>query len=386
MKKIIGAIILIGLAGVAVGLFYSDQSAHRSSPTSQTDKVKYHCPMHPNYVSDKPGECPICGMSLVKNEAVSATEPAAKKERKLLYYRNPMDPSVTSPTFMKDSMGMDYIPVYEEDKSSASKVSGVHVTPDKQQLIGVKIGIVQKRDLVLEIRSSGRVAFDPDLYVAQTGFIEALKAVIAAEKSSEPSLGEQAKSLLESSRRKLYLQGMSDAEIDVLGKAEKADDSLYYPGKSPIAWVYAAIFEDEAGAVLRGQKVMFETPGIPGKIFHGTVSGISPVLDAQTRTVRVRVKIDDRGKQLRGEMFGTARIEVDLGQKLAVPQDAVLDSGERQIVHVVDDDIFEVKEVKLGPEAKGYYEVLSGLKQGDKVVVSGNFLIDAESRLEGAGQ
>jgi Cu(I)/Ag(I) efflux system membrane fusion protein len=85
-------------------------------------------------------------------------------------------------------------------------------------------------------------------------------------------------------------------------------------------------------------------------------------------------------------MFGTARIEVDLGQKLAVPQDAVLDSGERQIVHVVHNDIFEVKEVKLGPEAKGYYEVLSGLKDGDKVVVSGNFLIDAESRLEGAGQ
>ncbi|MBF0504736.1 MAG: efflux RND transporter periplasmic adaptor subunit [Candidatus Omnitrophica bacterium] len=329
-------------------------------------------------------------MNLVKNEDKATETPATgsqpKKEKKILYYRNPMDPSVTSPSFMKDSMGMDYIPVYEKENSTASEVSGVQVNPNQQQLIGVKIGIVQKRDLILEIRASGRVAFDPDLYVAQTGYIEALKSSTAAENISESSLKEQSKSLLEASRRKLYLQGMTDSEVDELGKAGQADDSLYYPGKSPTAWIYAAIYADEASAVRPGQKVSFESPSFPGKVFHGEVSGIAPVLDSQSRTIRVRVKVDDKEKILRGEIFGSATIDVDLGEKLAVPEDAVLDSGTRQIVHVVHDDVFEVKEVRLGAKARGYYEVLSGLQEGDKVVVSGNFLIDAESRLEGAGK
>jgi Cu(I)/Ag(I) efflux system membrane fusion protein len=390
MKKNIWIIVLLSIIVGAAGIFYIYHGPAQSSQSSQVKKAKYHCPMHPDYVSDKPGECPICGMNLVKIEDKAAEAPAtdsqSKKEKKILYYRNPMDPSVTSPNFMKDSMGMDYIPVYEKESSTSNETSGVRVNPNQQQLIGVKTGIVQKRDLVLEIRASGRVAFDPDLYVAQTGFIEALKSSTAAENSSESFLNEQSKSLLEASRRKLYLQGMTDVEVDELGKAGKADDSLYYPGKSPTAWVYAAIYADEASEVRPGQKVSFESPSFPGKVFQGVVSGVAPVLDSQSRTIRVRVKVDDKEKILRGEIFGAARIEVDLGKKLAVPEDAVLDSGTRQIVNVVHDDIFEAKEVTLGTKAQGYYEVLGGLQEGDKVVVSGNFLIDAESRLEGAGK
>lgn len=343
MKKNIWIMILLLIIGVAIGQFYFYQGPAQPSQASQMKKAQYHCPMHPNYTSDKPGECPICGMSLVKTEL-------------------------------------------KKGSSTNNNVAGIHVNPQQQQLIGVKTGVVQTRDLVLEIRASGRVAFDPDLYVAQTGYIEALKSSTAAENSSEASLQVQSKTLLESSRRKLYLQGMSDAEIDELGKTGHADDSLYYPKKSSSVWVYAAIYEDEVAAVRPGQVVMFETPAFPGKVFHGSVFGASPVLDVLSRTIRVRVKVGDKDKLLRPETFGTATISVDLGKKLAVDQDAVLDSGDRQIVHVVYDDVFELKEVTLGTKAKGYYEVISGLKEGDKVVVSGNFLIDAESRLEGAGK
>lgn len=390
MKKDIWIIVLLLIIAVSVGLFYSHKGAAESQGASKVKRAKYYCSMHPDYVSDKPGSCPICGMDLVKIKSetkdIPAIDPPVKNERKLLYYRNPMDPSITSPTFMKDSMGMDYIPVYKEEPST-TEVLGVRVKADKQQLIGVKIGIVQKRDLTLEIRASGRVAFDPDLYVAQTGFVEALKTLKNTENDSESALNEQSKSLVEASRRKLYLQGMSDAEIDELAKSGKADDNLYYSSSSQTAWIYVAVYENEAPVIKPGEKVTFETPAFAGKAFHGTVVGISPVLDAQTRTVRLRVKVDDQAKQLRPEVFGTATILVNLGEKLAVDQDAVLDSGQRQIVHVIHDgDIFELREVTLGMKVKDYYEVLNGLKEGEKVVVSGNFLIDAESRLEGSAK
>src|SRR5205823_7216293 len=113
----------------------------------------YYCPMHPHYTSDKPGACPICQMKLVKKEGNPKAElqqqvTESKKDRKILYYRNPMDPSVTSPTFMKDSMGMDYIPVYEERKSEQSSgIEGyttISVPPQKQQLIGLKTAVVSE--------------------------------------------------------------------------------------------------------------------------------------------------------------------------------------------------------------------------------------------------
>lgn len=308
----------------------------------------------------------------------------SQTKRKILYYRNPMDPSVTSPVFMKDSMGMDYIPVYAKEPSQAQKVSGIHVPLQQQQLIGLKTGLVEKRDLIYEIRASAQVAFDPDLFVAQTSYIEALKTLKETANGSDAFLNGQSKSLLEASRRNLYLEGMSDSEIDELAKTGKADDSLYYPGTLPTAWVYAAIYENEALMTKPGQKVTFEPLAFPGKMFHGIVAGVSPILDARTRTVRLRIRVDDPKKELRPQMFGTALISVDLGKKLAVDQDAVLNTGMKQIVYVVHKgNIFEMRKVTLGTEAKGYYEVLSGLQEGQKVVTSGNFMIDSESRIEG---
>ena len=133
--------------------------------------------MHPNFTSDKPGDCAICGMSLVKRETVEtpAMGHAAAEggEKKILYYRNPMNPEVTSPVPMKDEMGMDYVPVYEEE--AAQQHAGVYINPAKQQLIGVKKQKVEKRKLSGQILTVGTVAYDPDLYVAQQEYLQAIK-------------------------------------------------------------------------------------------------------------------------------------------------------------------------------------------------------------------
>jgi Cu(I)/Ag(I) efflux system membrane fusion protein len=119
--------------------------------------------------------------------------------------------------------------------------------------------------------------------------------------------------------------------------------------------------------------------------FQGKIVAITPILSAETRSLRVRVEVDDPEHKLKPEMFVNAKIAVNLGEKLAVPESAVLDTGTRKIVYLFqEDDRVELREVTLGQKAQGYFEVLSGLNERDTVVTSGNFLIDSESKLQGA--
>jgi len=150
-------------------------------------------------------------------------------------------------------------------------------------------------------------------------------------------------------------------------------------------WAYLAIYEYEIGAVKQGQTVEIEAVAYPGEKFSGKVVSISPVLDATTRTNQVRTKIENPENKLKPEMFVNAKIIIDLGEKLAIPEEAVLDTGMRKIVYLSKAEGFlEAKEVKLGQKADGHYEVLEGLKEGDIIVTSGNFFVDSESKLKAA--
>lgn len=447
------AIALVLIFGIALVIYGCAQKGNASSSQA---KVMYHCPMHPTYMSDKPGDCPICGMRLVKMEtkteghaAASAQTTGAVKlaeektleeiclehkctmdnctmnikvhikpgerilcptcgevistangkvieivqqpakaapKRKILYYRNPMNPQATSPAPMKDSMGMDYVPVYEEG-TSASTGRTIMVSSEKQQLIGVETGPVKKIALEKVIHASGKIAYDPQLVVTQEEFIQALNNEDNVKDSPLKDVIDRARALTSAARRKLNLSGMSDDQIVRLEKVRKSDSSLYLPAKGEGVWAYISIYEYEIGLVKPGMRSDIEAVAYPGEIFSGEVVSINPVLDPATRTNLVRIKIPNPDDKLKPEMFVNAKIKAYLGEKLAVPERAILDTGLRKIVYLSEEDgVLESREVKLGLKAEGYYEVLAGLEEGDIVVTSGNFLIDSESKLKSISQ
>jgi Cu(I)/Ag(I) efflux system membrane fusion protein len=368
--------ILVVIALVVSAFFTGRNFMPRPSgpSTAEARRKLYQCSMHPQIVSDKPGKCPICGMNLEPVEEVSTASPAvAPKEHKILLYRNPMRADVTSPTPMKDEMGMDYIPVYADEAAAESGVPGhgsFALSTARQQLIGVTHDKVESRDLQMVIRTVGQVAYDPDLYQAIVEY---------RNLANRPGM----ETVITNAVLRLRQLGLSEDMIKELAEATHDPNSLLLPGKE--VWVYAQIYEYEIDMVHAGQTVTITAPSLPGHSYTAKVVAVDPILNPATRTARARILVATPEGNLRPQSFVQVRIEVSLGNKLAVPFDAVLDTGEHQIVFVVKEPgAFEPRSVKLGRQADGYYEVLSGLEEGEEVVTSANFLIDSESRFRSA--
>jgi len=376
----IGLIVLV----VVISVFMTGRFliTHNSGTASKTVKDLYYCPMHPNFTSDKPGDCSICGMSLVKREVNPRESPKQVGERKILYYRNPMNPAVTSPVPMKDSMGMDYVPVYAEETAPA-QTSGVYISSERQQLIGVKKEKVQKRKLSGQILTVGRVAYDPALFTAQQEYLQTFKSSKAIDKDNPSYIEEQSAALIKTMKQKLLSMGMSEPEIAELEKRDKPQQNLYLPsGEDKNIWIYVTIYEYEAQFVKTGTPVEVRAIAYPGVSFEGSVISVTPILEAATRTLKVRALVDNPENKLKLEMFVNVVIKYDLGDKLAVPEEAVMHAGTRNVVFVAGPDgYFEPRVVTLGPKAQGYYEVSRGLSENEEVVTSGNFLVDSESKL-----
>jgi membrane fusion protein, copper/silver efflux system len=380
---LISILIIAGLT-VAGGIFINSRyhfiSALNRIPS---EKGIYYCPMHPNFTSDKPGNCPICGMSLVKKEtsqSEAANSASQGNLRKILYYRNPMNPQMTSPVPMKDNMGMDYIPVYANEESLKMN-QGVYINPQKQQLIGIKTGKVEKRRLSGQINTVGIAAYDPDLFVAQQEFLLAVKSAAGTSNNSVSTLRQQNENMVNTSKRKLLLMGMSQDEITTLIAAGTPDQSLYLPEGERI-WIYLSVYQYESQFVKTGLPVEIETSAYPGQTFKGRIISIAPLLDISTISFKVRVLAENPENKLRMQTYVNAKIQYDLGEKLSVPQEAVMDSGLKKYVFVAKlDGYFETRNIEVGAKAEGFYEVLRGLAEGEIVTVSANFLIDSESKL-----
>lgn len=321
--SVLAALVILGIVTAA---HFSSQKNSPHSGAVDGESLIYYCPMHPDFTSDKPGRCPICGMDLVSG--------AVEKEK----------------------------------TESSSDEASVTITPERQQLIGLKWVTIGTKDVQKTIRTVGEVAYDPDLAIAQREYIEAGK------------LGDE--KLKEAAKQRLTLMGLDPEHINKLARTGNVDENLYLMKKT--AWVYPVIYENELPHVSLGQNVKFELTGGGGER-EGVIRGIDPIVKEETRTIRLRIEVPNEDKALRPGMFVNATITQDIGKKLTVPKDSVIDSGERRIVFVVHDgEHFMPQEIRTGAELEDSYVVEEGLKDGDMVVSSASFLLDAESKLKAA--
>lgn len=263
--------------------------------------------------------------------------------------------------------------------------ASVSLPHEKQQMLGIKTDVAKRMPLTKTIRTVGRIAYDPELYQAQEEFLQAVQAAKKSKASSLIATQEQAGKLVDSAKLKLGLMGLSDDLINEVEQAGKPDRSLLRGDPGGTVWLYAPIYEYEMPLVKVGEELDVDVPAIPGEKFHGTIRSIDPVLDKMTRSVRIRAVLSNPQGTLKPEMYVNATLQINLGEVLAILEQAVFVTGEKNIVFVAKQDgVFEPREVVLGAKSGEFYEIKSGVGEGEKVVTSSNFLIDSESRLKAA--
>ena len=431
--------------------------AHSQSHSHNSEKQKknessdtgglYTCGMHPDVIQEEPGDCPICGMELtpVKNSGGKSQG----GERKIAYWVAPMDPEYISDKPGKSPMGMDLVPVYEDELSG--KI--IYIDPATVQNIGVTTTEVEKRDLSRELHTNGIVKVAEDLeyrinskvsgwieklYVARTGdpvnsgdalieiyspeLMSAQEEYLLARKNAEllsnsgiGHVNEAAGNMLAAAIRRLELWDIDRAQIEELdrngtvkraltihspisgivshknaieGAAVKAGMDLFHIVDLKTLWIDAQVFENELPWVKAGDTVEVTSPYDPSLQLHGQVDLIYPFIDSKTRTAIARVIIRNLHLELRPDMYVDVRIITSpIMNAVAVPKNAVLRSGKRDVVFVaLGEGRFLPCEVKVGLEAGEYYSITEGLSPGTSVVTSAQFLLDSEAKLQEAIQ
>ncbi|MBP8808858.1 MAG: efflux RND transporter periplasmic adaptor subunit [Kofleriaceae bacterium] len=448
-----GLAVSLVLAGMVVGAVGMRLVSGAAAPGGHAGAhpTTYSCPMHPTIVQDHPGDCPICGMALEQVEAAPA--PAAAPPagpRQVVGYRSPMDPSVISPTPRKDEMGMDYLPVYQDELAAGPPVAGlapIDIDPGRQQLIGLRTAPVERARIGGQLRVVGRIAIDetrvrhvnvksagfverifvnylgqrvrrgdplftlfsPDLLAAQEEYLLALRSRSALAGGGND---DAAQALIDAARRRLALWDVPASELrklettgrpiravtfyspasGVVTKKDVVEGMKLEAGAMPYeivdlssVWVIADVYEAELRQVAVGVSATLTLTAYPGRSFAGTVAFLAPMLDPQTRTIKVRLSFANPSGDLRPEMFGEVVLSTAAHDALVVPADAIIDSGTSQVVFVAQGSgRFEPRQVELGQRDGAIVEVTRGLRLDERVVTRANFLIDSESRLRGS--
>jgi RND family efflux transporter MFP subunit len=443
LKNVLVGTLLIAVTGL--GIFVtgcSPKAEAAKTTTAATEKTLYTCGMHPWIIQDHPGNCPICGMKLEPVHKTAGTE-AAADGHKILYYKSTMNPGETSPTPAKDSMGMEMVPVYA-DVAAAANSSTITIDPATIQMMNIQTTEIMTGPLRRTIRTVGTIDYNEtalsDVTTKYKGWIEKLDVdatgqlvhrgeplfeiyspelysaeaeYLAVLNSTNDASG---LALREAALEKLKFFDISDAQIAALEKAHEprkaltvfapadgfviqknvvegqmvdAGMTLYRLADLGIVWVFAQVYEQDLPYVQLGQEATVRLSSLPDREFRGRVTYIYPNVDEKTRTARVRLEFENPGYFLKPGMFVSAQMISELKPSaLLVPDSAVLRSGEKNTVFVaLPGGKFDPRTIMLGLEAEhDQYEVISGLQAGDRVVTSGQFMLDSESQLREAIQ
>jgi Cu(I)/Ag(I) efflux system membrane fusion protein len=433
-------------------------------------KEQWFCPMHPSIVQDHPGDCPICGMKLVKVSSAAVAEAQQKAKEKdgaaaperaqasgdaKELWQCPMHPSI-----VQDHPGDcpicgmrlvrvegSQVALPEADAAAPTPEGLVTVTIDaaRQQLIGLKIAHVDRGPVGGSWRTSGRIAFDetrihhvnvkfsgfmeqvyanfigrpirrgerlfsiysPELFAAQEEYLLALRT--RRTLASSGALTADGDQLVTAARRKLELWDVPRSEIERLERTGEPSRTItfYSPASGVLTkkdvvpgmrvnagdmpfeivdlsrvWLLADAYESDLPQVKVGLPVTLSLKALPDRTFRGRVAFIDPLLDPKTRTAKVRIDVPNPDGLVKPEMFGEVILEGSSRVGLRVPADAVIHSGTQNVVFVaLPNGKFQPREVKLGPGDAKAVEVVAGLQEGDGVVTRANFLVDSESRL-----
>jgi len=409
----------------------------------KSDKTQlWTCGMHPMIITEEPGLCPICNMELTPKRNDSAPSQDSG-ERKVIYWRAPMNPQEIYDKPGKSAMGMDLVPVYEDEVIGGVEIK---IDPVTVQNMGVRTAIVEKGPLVHTIRTYGHITYDETrtaqispkfngwfekLYVNFTGELvekdQPLFEIYSPElmAAQEEYLlafrnfrqgGARNREFMESARRRLSYFDVAESEIKAIEKANdvkktimirspftgvithknaveggfvKAGTTVYSVADLSRIWVEAHIYEYEMDRVSRGQEAEMTLPYHPGKVYHGKVAYVYPYLQQKTRDVVIRVEFENPDLELKPDMYVDVRIEtMGKGDGIIIPSESVIRSGERNVVFVTrEQGKFSPREVTLGMALdNGRVQILSGLAPEETVVTSGQFLLDSESKLKEAVQ
>jgi RND family efflux transporter MFP subunit len=441
------AIAFVG--GFGYGRWYGKDSNPSAGQKGGRRILYYVDPMHPGYKSDKPGIAPDCGMKLVPvYEGGDVDAQAQKPTGKILYYRDPKAPDFKSDkSGINPETGSNLEPVYENDPASMP-MGTIRVSPEKQQLVGVKFDEVTRGAGVHSFRSVGQVAMDetrftkvqtridgwiekvyvdftgkyvekgqplltmysPEMLASQREYLLALRSREIMQGSPLADSQQQSDSLIAASRKRLELFSLSEAQIQEITRTQKqltnitiyspisgyviarnafpkqritAETELYTVVDLSRVWIMADVFENEASMIRVGMPAQINLSYAGGRKINGHVNYIQPQVDPMTRTLKVRIEADNPNMDLKPDMFVDVDFSVSMPARMTVPAEAVLDTGLKKTVFVDrGNGYLEPRQVEIGERIGDRIEITKGLAPGERIVISGNFLIDSESQLK----
>jgi Cu(I)/Ag(I) efflux system membrane fusion protein len=405
---------------LAVALLVGVVSCKKNDAAAKPADVDYYtCTMHPSVKSQDPkAKCPICSMDLVpvmKKGAANATNAATPTTMR----GEEMPGEFTVPVMRQQQIGVTYGTIAKQPFRHTVRAVGM-VAYDKARhwdYVARVDGYVKQlsvfsRGELVEKDAPLLTIYSPDLLTTQNEFVDLLKARDEARAKGSDAILESTGRLVESAKERLRLWNISDEQIADLEKTRKPQETLtfYSPFKGvvqdllvdqgrrimvgdhlvdiadlSVVWVWAQFYQDELPLLKKGLPISLTTSSYPGEKFDGKISVVDPFINDALRMGRVRIDVGNPDFKLRPDMYVDADLTLDMSEGVAVPVDAVLPTGLHNIVFVdKGGGKLEPRFIELGRKYGDFYEVKGGLKEGERVVTSANFLIDAEAKVQGA--